>query len=163
MVEEEPFDGIFGDTAIARVLEEFASDPDMDYSLADLAKYTDMSAPAIKKVLVKLLSKNLIKIKNKNIHRPVYEIDKNSKRFFALTLLSLAILDDTHGTALVDNEISNYSGVKINFEVSRALEVRTGSSATTSAQVQYQRLIVTPLQRVSEQVNETKQIGMSSA
>lgn len=157
-----PFGGIIGDSVRIRLLEEFISDPDNPtYSLADLARYTASSPPAVKKELTKLLKQGFIKVTNKNTHRPTYQVDTKSKRFFILTLLSTAVLDDKNGTELTEYEMDNYSefrGKEIFYETKEAIS--QGSSATSKEEA-YQG-IKTEIQKLLEQAMATKVAGVTS-
>lgn len=105
---EKPFGGLFGDAIIARLVEELIADPDSLYSPADLAALTESTAPTVRAALDTLIAQRLIKkIKDDGAH-PVYRVNKNSKKFIALSLLAYAVKDDVDGTGAMDTAIHDY-------------------------------------------------------
>jgi len=105
---EKPFGGLFGDAKIAKVVEELIADPDTLYSPTDLAELTESTAPTVRAALESLLAQKLIKkIKDDGVH-PVYKVNKNSKKFIALSLLAFAVKDDVDGTDAMDTAIHDY-------------------------------------------------------
>ena len=103
-----PFGGLFGDAKIVKVVEELIADPDSLYRPANLAELTDSTAPTVRVALETLLAQRLItKIKEDAVH-PVYKVNKNSKKFIALSLLAYAIMDDVDGTELMDTAVHDY-------------------------------------------------------
>jgi len=105
---EKPFGGLFGDAIIGRVVEQLIADPTTLYRPVDLAELTESTAPTVRNALDTLLAQKLItKIKDDSVH-PVYRVNKNSKKFIALSLLAYAVGDDVDGTEAMDTAIYDY-------------------------------------------------------
>ena len=107
MYLHEPYGGLFGDTVMAKVVEELVADPTMDYRPKYLVDVTGKSEGSIHKVLKKLLKLGLIENKIDGKH-PVYRVRVESKKFAALSFLAYAMLDDREGTDCMNMAISDY-------------------------------------------------------
>ena len=103
-----PFGGILGNSVIIKVIQEFIADPDEPYSLSYMHELTETSKPAIKDAFKTLLKTGLIYRANKNYKRPLYKINKGSKKYVALSLLSYAALDDINKTNTMDEALKEY-------------------------------------------------------
>jgi len=107
MYLNEPYGGLFGDTVIAKVVEELVADPTMDYRPKYLEDVTGKSEKSIYNVLRKLSSLGLIEKKDDGKH-PIYRVRVESKKFAALSFLAYAMLDDRDGTECMNMAVSDY-------------------------------------------------------
>ncbi len=103
----EPYGGLFGDTVIAKVVEELVADPTMDYRPKYLVDVTGKSEKSIYDALKKLLILGLIEKKGDEKH-PIYRVRVVSKKFAALSFLAYAMLDDRDGTGCMNMAVSDY-------------------------------------------------------
>ena len=103
-----PYGGLFGNSGIADLLQEITADPYRNYRPADLEKFTNASAPSIRKWLSSLTAIGILEKDMGNQKHPVYRANTHSKRLMALTFLSYAVLDDRDGTACMDESIIDY-------------------------------------------------------
>lgn len=101
-----PYGGLFGDTVLARVVEEIIADPHSSYRPKDLEELAGASAPSIRDALATLTRLDLLKA-SKDKH-PVYIVNIKSKKFVALTLLAYASLDDREQCGCMDTAIRDY-------------------------------------------------------
>ena len=101
-----PYEGLFGDTVLARVVEEIIADPHSSYRPKDLEKLTDASAPRIRDALTTLNRLGLIMASEAK--HPIYNVNKKSKKFIALTLLAYASLDDREQSDCMNTAIRDY-------------------------------------------------------
>jgi len=101
-----PYAGLFGDTVMARVVEEIVADPHSVYHLKDLEDLTGNSAPRIRKALTMLT--NLGLLKSSGGKHPAYTVDMSQKTFVALTLLAYAVLDDRKGSDCMETAVRHY-------------------------------------------------------
>ena len=101
-----PYAGLFGDTVMARVVEEIVADPHSVYHLKDLEDCTGNSAPRIREALA-LLTK-LGMLKSSGGKHPAYTVDMSRKTFVALTLLAYAVLDDREGSDCMETAVRHY-------------------------------------------------------
>ena len=101
-----PYEGLFGDTVLARVVEEIIADPHSGYRPKDLEELIDASAPSVRDALVTLTRLGLINAPAGK--HPVYTVNKKSKKFVALTLLAYASLDDRERSECMDAAIKDY-------------------------------------------------------
>ena len=101
-----PYEGLFGDTVLARVVEEIIADPHSSYRPKDLEELTQASAPSIRDALTILQKLSLITAAEGK--HPVYTVNKKAKKFVALTLLAYATLDDRERSDCMDTAIRNY-------------------------------------------------------
>lgn len=103
-----PYDGLFGDSNLIRVLRQVIADPFTEYRPIDLEKLTNNCAPTVRDSLKTLTSLGLL-IKDERDHQhPVYRVNTESKRYLALTFLAYAVLDDKKGTDCMDDVIADY-------------------------------------------------------
>ena len=103
-----PYDGLFGDSNLIRVLRQVIADPFTEYRPIDLEKLTNNCAPTVRDSLKTLTSLGLL-IKDESDHQhPVYRVNTESKRYLALTFLAYAVLDDKKGTDCMDDVIADY-------------------------------------------------------
>ena len=101
-----PYEGLFGDTVLSRVVEEIIADPHSSYRPKDLEELTQASAPSIRDALATLQRLSLIAVSQGK--HPVYNVNKKSKKFVALTLLAYASLDDRERSDCMDTAIRDY-------------------------------------------------------
>lgn len=101
-----PYAGLFGDTVMARVVEEIIADPHSSYRPKELEELTENSAPRIRDALVTLTKFGLLK--STGGKHPVYTVNKSKKTFVALTLLAYAVLDDRGGSDCMNTAIQHY-------------------------------------------------------
>ena len=101
-----PYAGLFGDTVMARVVEEIVADPHSVYHMKDLEDCTGNSAPRIREALA-LLTK-LGMLKSSGGKHPAYTVDMSRKTFVALTLLAYAVLDDREGSDCMETAVRHY-------------------------------------------------------
>lgn len=107
MYLNEPYGGLFGDTVIAKVVEELVADPTMDYRPKYLEDVTGKSEKSIYNVLRKLSNLGLIEKKGDGKH-PIYRVRVESKKFAALSFLAYAMLDDRDRTECMNMAVSDY-------------------------------------------------------
>ena len=107
MFLDEPYGGLFGDTVMARVVEEIVSDPTQDFRPKYLVEMTGKSAKSIADALKKLTHLGLIE-KNGDDNHPVYRVIVPSKKFVALSFLAYAMLDDRDGSDCMNAAIASY-------------------------------------------------------
>jgi hypothetical protein len=103
---DTPYGGLFGDTVMARVVEEIVSDPHAVYRLKDLEDLTGNSAPRIREALGTLTGLGLLK--STGGKHPAYTVDTSRRSFVALTLLTYAVLDDREGSECMDTAVRHY-------------------------------------------------------
>ena len=101
-----PYAGLFGDTVMARVVEEIVADPHSVYHPKDLEDLTGNSAPRIREALTQLT--NLGLLKSSGGKHPAYTVDMSKKTFVALTLLAYAVLDDREGSDCMETAVRHY-------------------------------------------------------
>jgi hypothetical protein len=101
-----PYAGLFGDTVMARVVEEIVADPHSIYHLKDLEDLTGNSAPRIRDALTMLTKLGLLK--STGGKHPAYTVDMSKKTFVALTLLAYAVLDDREGSDCMETAVRHY-------------------------------------------------------
>jgi hypothetical protein len=105
---EIPFDGLFGESAIVKVLQEFVSDPYSECRPSNIEELTELTEPTVRTALNELLRLGVITKTSTDPRRPVYKADHRSKRLTALTFLTYAILDDRDGTDIMDASAKHY-------------------------------------------------------
>ena len=98
-----PYAGLFGDTVMARVVEEIVADPHSVYHLRDLEDLTGNSAPRIRDALTMLTKLGMLK--STGGKHPAYTVDMSKKTFVALTLLACAVLDDREGSDCMETAV----------------------------------------------------------
>lgn len=101
-----PYAGLFGDTVMARVVEEIVADPHSVYHPRDLEDLTGNSAPRIREALAMLTKLGLLK--SSGGKHPAYTVDMAKKTFVALTLLAYAVLDDREGSDCMETAVRHY-------------------------------------------------------
>jgi hypothetical protein len=101
-----PYAGLFGDTVIARVVEEIIADPHSSYRPRELEELTGASAPSVRDALVTLTRLGLL-VSSGGKH-PVYTVDTTRKTFVALTLLAYAVLDDREMSDCMHTALVHY-------------------------------------------------------
>ena len=101
-----PYAGLFGDTVMARVVEEIVADPHSVYHPKDLEDLTGNSAPRIREALAMLTKLGLLK--SSGGKHPAFTVDMSRKTFVALTLLAYAVLDDREGSDCMETAVRHY-------------------------------------------------------
>jgi hypothetical protein len=103
-----PFGGLFGNTVLLRVIWEITADPSRQFRPKDLEILTASSAPRIKNALDMLVSQGMLENVSKDAQRPVFHVNRSSKRLMALTLLAYAVTDDRDGTDCMKDAVCSY-------------------------------------------------------
>jgi hypothetical protein len=119
-----PYGGLFGNSHLVRVIRQIVADPFEEYRPSDLKELAEVSAPSIRNDL-KLLTRLGILIKDSSDKQhPIYRTNTECKRYFALTLLAYAVIDDRNGTDCTDDFIADYydSELRHRYELSDDLE-----------------------------------------
>jgi hypothetical protein len=132
-----PYAGLFGDTVIARVVEEIIADPHSTYRPRDLEELTEASSPRVRDALVTLTKFGLLR--SAGGKHPTYTVDKSRKTFVALTLLAYATLDDREGSDCMNTAIQHYcetvlpscTGVQA-YSTSLSFRISGGSGSSAS-------------------------------
>ena len=104
----EPYGGLFGNNVKNHVVEEIVADPQRSFRPKDFEELTEKSAPRIRKALKELTELGLIHKDESDSQHPVFSPNHLSKTLFALTMLSLAILDDRDKTELMKEAIIHH-------------------------------------------------------
>jgi hypothetical protein len=105
-----PYDGLFGDSNLIRVIRQVIADPFTSYRPIDLEILTKNRAPTVRESLKVLTSAGLL-LKDESDHQhPIYRVNTKSKRYLALTFLAYAVLDDRNGTDCMDDIVVDYCG-----------------------------------------------------
>lgn len=107
---DKPFEGLFGDTAELRVLQEIVADPYSDYSHHDLMELTDLSDPSVRRGIRVLIDHGIIRNVSSVRRSPLYRANLDSKKLTALTFLSYASLDERTGSTSMDDAVRHYCG-----------------------------------------------------
>ena len=105
---DKPYGGLFGDNAQIKIIEEIVADPNRNYRPRNFEEMIGASAPSIRKALNNLTNLRLLEKDTGDIQHPVYRANLESKKFVALTFLSLASIDDRDGTECMDFAILDY-------------------------------------------------------
>jgi len=105
---DSPFDGLFGDTAELRVLQEVVADPYSDYSHHDLMELTELSDPSVRKGIRVLLDHGIVSNVSPSARNPLYRPNSASRKLAALMFLTYAILDDKTGSDSMDTAVKDY-------------------------------------------------------
>jgi hypothetical protein len=100
-----PFGGLFGNGVTARVLGEMVADPFRSYGVGELAELTEATSPSLRAALAQLIDLGIVTKTPVRAKSWVYGPMPGSKRVLALTLLSLAILDDRANTTAFDDAV----------------------------------------------------------
>jgi hypothetical protein len=107
---DKPFEGLFGDTAELRVLQEIVADPYSDYSHHDLMDLTDLSDPSVRRGIRVLIDHGIIRNVSSARRSPLYRANLDSRKLTALTFLSYASLDERTGSTSMDDAVNHYCG-----------------------------------------------------
>lgn len=105
---DAPYGGLFGNTVLAHVIEEFIASPSVVYRPKDLEELTEKSEPSIRSALATLLRLNLIEKVSSEKQPPRYRVRVESKKFVALSFLAYAMLDDRDGSDCMDMAVHDY-------------------------------------------------------
>lgn len=103
-----PYGGLFGNSALAQIVEEIVADPTIHYRPKYLEELTGRKPKTVRDALQKLVQLGLIENVSKDSHHPVYRVVVESKKFIALSLLAYALLDDRDKTRCMDTAILDY-------------------------------------------------------
>lgn len=109
-----PYGGLFGDTVLARVMEEMIADPHTLYRNKDLEELTGTTSPSIREALKTLREYGLIS--STGDKHPVHTVNIHCRAFIALTLLAYAVLDDQDGGDCMDTAIRHYCETTLHME-----------------------------------------------
>ena len=129
---EKPFDGLLGDTAELRVLQEIVADPYTDYTHHDLMELTGLSDPSVRRGVKVLVDHGIIRNVSTARRNPLYRANLDSRKLTALTFLSYASLDERTGSKSMDDAIMHYcepGSVYIDFLELQGVAKRNKSSA----------------------------------
>ena len=107
---DKPFEGLFGDTAELRVLQEIVADPYSDYSHHDLMELTGLSDPSVRRGVRVLVNHGIMKNISSSRRNPMYRTNLDSKKLMALTFLSYAVLDERTGSTSLEDAVRHYCG-----------------------------------------------------
>ncbi len=107
---DKPFEGLFGDTAELRVMQEIVADPYSDYSHHDLMELTGLSDPSVRRGVRVLVDHGIMKNISSARRNPLYRANLDSKKLMALTFLSYAVLDERTGSASLEDAVRHYRG-----------------------------------------------------
>jgi hypothetical protein len=105
---DRPYGGLFGNSALTKIVEEIVADPDMDYRPKYLEEVTGMRSPTVRDALKTLVRLGLLKNISADVQHPVYRVIVESKKFVALSFLAYAVLDDREGSDCMDTAILDY-------------------------------------------------------
>lgn len=105
---DEVFGGLFTSKLRSALLEEFISDPYHVYTPKELAELLDTTYPTLRTHLKDLVGTGLIIKDEMDPTRPKYQVNFESRRLVALSLLMDSINDDRDGTDTMDRAIVNY-------------------------------------------------------
>lgn len=94
-VHLKPFDGLFGDDPLARIVCEFVADPYVEHTAETISEMTGVPIDDARYCLEFLKRTGMLEYGNE---LGTYAVDTLSRRFAALTILAYAILDDRLGT-----------------------------------------------------------------
>ncbi len=104
----KPFEGLFGDTAELRVLQEVVADPYSDYSQHDMMELTGLSDPSVRRGFRVLVDHTIVRNISSARRNPLYRVNLESKKLLALTFLSYAALDERTGSNSMEDAVSDY-------------------------------------------------------
>lgn len=105
---DKPFEGLFGDTAELRVLQEIVADPHSGYSHRDLMELTGLSDPSVRRGVRVLIDHGIVKNFSSARRSPLYRANLNSKKLLALTFLTYASLDEKTGSTSLEDAVRDY-------------------------------------------------------
>lgn len=100
-----PFGGLFGNGVTARVLGEMVADPFRSYGIGELVALTEATSPSLRAALAQLVQLGIVTKTPVRAKSWVYGPTPGSKRVMALTLLSLAVLDDRANTTAFEDAL----------------------------------------------------------
>lgn len=103
-----PFEGLFGNLSQQRVLQELVADPYSAYTPRDLTELTELTEPTVREAVAALIRLGIVKNISRRRMRPVYQVDRESKRMVALMFLSYAVLDDRCGEDHLGDAVRYY-------------------------------------------------------
>ena len=103
---DSPYAGLFGNTVIAKVVEEIIADPHSVYRPKDLEDLTEASSPSIRDALMTLAKFGLLN--SSGGKHPAYTVNKSMKTFVALTFLAYGVLDDRKKSDCMNTAIHHY-------------------------------------------------------
>lgn len=106
-----PFDGLFGNTVVARVLAELIADPYRSYRAKELVELVESSPPSVRQALTILSGTGLVGVDQSDPRHLEYFVKVSNRRVAALTFLLMAAVDDrTSGEAdLLGEAIADYA------------------------------------------------------
>lgn len=105
---DKPFEGLFGDTAELRVLQEVIADPYSNYSQHDMMELTGLSDPSVRRGFRALVDHGIIRNISSARRNPLYRVNLESKKLLALTFLSYASLDERTGGSSMEDAVRDY-------------------------------------------------------
>ncbi len=73
------FTEIFGDSAVAKILDFLADHPDYDYSISEIARYSDVSRPTVYKLIPFLIEKGLVMKTRQHAGSQMYKLNIENK------------------------------------------------------------------------------------
>ena len=115
---DKPFDGLFGDTAELRVLQEIVADPYSDYTHRELMDLTGLSDPSVRRGVRVLIDHGIIRNISSARRNPMYRANLDSKKLTTLTFLSYASLDERTGSKSMDDAVRHYCDyIPLNIDV----------------------------------------------
>lgn len=85
------FKDIFGDNPTTKILDFLANHIEFDYTITDIAKYSEVSKPTVYKVIDTLLKKNLIIITREIGNSSMYKLNTGNPLVKKLLYLELQI------------------------------------------------------------------------
>ena len=105
---DKPYGGLFGDSALIRIIEEIVADPYSYYRPKDFEEITGSSTPSVRKALTMLTDMGLLKKDARDPQHPIYQPVLGSKTLLALTFLSYAMIDDKEGTNCLEEALLDH-------------------------------------------------------
>jgi hypothetical protein len=106
MADKLMFHELFGNTDRTRIIQEIAADPTHCVTIQDISRLTDIPESYVKETFIILENNNLISKCNDCIG---YEVNFNSKRWAAITLLLFATVDDSCESELFLKGVQEYA------------------------------------------------------
>ena len=91
--KDVPLSGLFGPTAQAGIITFFMAHMGMDYTVAEVEKYTGFSRQTVSKVVNGLLERKAIKVSRTVSRATFYEYDRESNVGEELTHLNNALVE----------------------------------------------------------------------
>ncbi len=87
-----PFEGIFGDTAEARLIEHFLAMPDFTFSVNQLLEQVRVSRPTLMKKLKLFVEWGIVR-EVRTVHPMVFQLNADSDIVRAIELFNYALID----------------------------------------------------------------------